>query len=82
MCHRRQKKFLAVGQLSTSLPEGFYSFADVANETQAAIAWGLGAYQFSRYKKSTRTPARLVLSKKCDVKTLPIRWNLFIWCVI
>jgi len=64
------KNFWAVGQLSTSLPEGIYSFAEVTNETDAAVAWGLGAYQFSRYKKFSRLPARLILSKKCDAKSV------------
>lgn len=60
------KDFWAVGHLSTTLPEGYYHYANAVNEVDAAIAWGLGAYQFSRYKKHLRLPARLVLSKKCD----------------
>lgn len=54
-----------VGGLPTLLPEGVYTL-DVteASLTDYAIAWGLGAYQFARYKKTTRQPAQLVLPKK------------------
>ncbi len=51
-----------VGHLPLSLPEGVYSFDPVGkNDTAYAVAWGLGAYQFTRYKKATRTPAQLYL---------------------
>ncbi len=65
------KNFWGVGNLSTTLPEGQYIFnLDIADfdlehsEYQDfAIAWGLGAYQFTRYKKSTKKIAQLVLPK-------------------
>jgi len=63
------KDFWAAGALPLSLPEGQYHF-ELSNENylQFAIGWGLGAYQFTRYKKSTRLPAQLVLPKGVDQK--------------
>jgi len=51
-----------VGNLPFALPEGLYKF-DVTDLQYAsyAIAWGLGAYQFTRYKKPARQPAQLYL---------------------
>jgi leucyl aminopeptidase len=44
---------LAVGHLAGVLPAGCYHLADeVADSELAAIAWGLGAYRFRRYKSS------------------------------
>ena len=34
--------------------------------TRAAIAWGVGAYQFTRYRKPARAPARLVMPAGAD----------------
>ncbi|MBX3708793.1 MAG: leucyl aminopeptidase family protein [Gammaproteobacteria bacterium] len=52
----------SVGALPFALPEGLYKF-DVSDThyTSYAIAWGLGAYQFNRYKKPLRQPAVLYL---------------------
>ncbi len=42
---------LAIGVLPTLLPTGLYHLAtDVADAELAAVAWGLGAYRFRRYK--------------------------------
>lgn len=58
------KNFWAVGNLPITLPEGVYQFEVKATEYQNfAIVWGLGAYQFTRYKKALRTPAKLFLPK-------------------
>jgi len=59
------KDFWCVGSLSTSLPEGLYTFNfdEAADCENYAIAWGLGAYQFTRYKKPTKKIAQLVLPK-------------------
>lgn len=52
-----------VGNLPFQLPEGVYQFENVDKfYTQFAIAWGLGAYQFTRYKKPMRQPAQLLLN--------------------
>src|SRR5438093_1422133 len=45
------KPALAVGLLPTVLPPGCYHLADdLAEPELAAVAWGLGAYRFKRYK--------------------------------
>jgi leucyl aminopeptidase len=42
---------LAVGQLPAILPPGCYHLADELGDPElAAVAWGLGAYRFRRYK--------------------------------
>jgi leucyl aminopeptidase len=44
---------LLVGQLAQSLPAGSYRFeGKVRDPALAAIAWGLGAYRFARYKSA------------------------------
>lgn len=58
------KNFWSVGNLSTTLPEGQYYFnLDSAEHEDFAIAWGLGAYQFTRYKNPSKKIAQLVLPK-------------------
>jgi leucyl aminopeptidase len=45
------KPELAVGHLASVLPPGCYHLADDLGEPElAAVAWGLGAYRFRRYK--------------------------------
>ncbi|HSW93668.1 MAG TPA: leucyl aminopeptidase family protein [Gammaproteobacteria bacterium] len=57
--------FWNAGHLPGLLPEGEYVFnQDHLNEEDLAIAWGLGSYQFTRYKKASRSMATLFLSKK------------------
>ncbi|WP_421783011.1 leucyl aminopeptidase family protein [Kiloniella litopenaei] len=60
--------WIAAG-LSQNLPEGAYYLeedlsADAA--TQVALGWAIGTYQFTRYKKSNKTPASLVWPKSAD----------------
>lgn len=66
-CISDPNHFWAAGSLPLMLPEGRYHF-DVSDRAceAFAIAWGLGAYQFTRYKKAIRKPAELVLPKKID----------------
>lgn len=46
-----------LGDLPTKLPAGSYSLgAGFDNIEAAAVAWGLGAYRFTRYKKKTTQP--------------------------
>jgi leucyl aminopeptidase len=55
---------LLLGDLARSLPEGDYRLASSQEESAelAAIAWGLGGYDFRRYYSSSDTPGpRLVL---------------------
>lgn len=45
---------LLLGQLASSLPTGAYHLATpVAEAELAAVAWGLGAYRFRRYKSAS-----------------------------
>jgi leucyl aminopeptidase len=52
-----------LGLLSITLPQGDYGIisSDQALLQRAGIAWGKGAYQFSRYKKPKDNAARLSL---------------------
>lgn len=60
-----EKNFWDVGNLSQILPEGEYHFEGIDKDDERyAIAWGLGAYQFTRYKLPKRAPAKLRLPKK------------------
>lgn len=58
--------FWSLGSLPFKLPEGVY-FLEIAKSVSSAqfkqfiLAWGLGAYQFTRYKTPSRNPARLVI---------------------
>lgn len=59
---------LLLGQLAQSLPAGAYKLAQsAADPTLAAIAWGLGAYRFNRYKSAEpATPPRLRIPAEAD----------------
>ncbi|MBI5278608.1 MAG: leucyl aminopeptidase family protein [Burkholderiales bacterium] len=55
--------------LPMSLPEGRYRLAidgDAAAQTDAALGWALGAYDFTRYRRPRRTAARLEWPQKAD----------------
>lgn len=59
--------FWLAGGLPALLPEGSYRIEQLLAENimaNIAIAWGLGAYQFTRYKKPQKTMARLVLPEQ------------------
>jgi leucyl aminopeptidase len=61
--------FWAWGSLSTLLPFNNYCIESVIGIeplTHIAIAWGLGAYQFTRYKKAAKTNAKLIIPEACD----------------
>jgi leucyl aminopeptidase len=60
---------LALAAFSEQLPAGIYRFADVPDELggeTGALAWVLGTYQFTRYKKGKSLGAKLVLPKGVD----------------
>src|SRR5258706_5028994 len=72
---------LALAAFSEQLPEGVYRFESVpgrfGGET-GALAWLLGTYAFSRYRKTKRSEARLVLEKGVDGEEITrIAENLF-----
>lgn len=60
---------MMIGALAQHLPAGDYKIAFAPREfapTMSAIAWGLGAYAFDRYKKRKRPAPRLVLPDGAD----------------
>jgi leucyl aminopeptidase len=58
---------LRPGALATVLPAGAYRFANAPHDVRlAALAFALGAYQFSRYRKSDDKPVRLELPAGVD----------------
>ena len=65
---------LLTGQLASSLPAGHYKLAGGASQTElAALAWGLGAYRFGRYKSPPPVnggTARLVIPEGSDAARL------------
>ena len=59
----------AVGALPKQLPAGDYHFAMGLTETQHtffALAWGLGCYQYDRYKTVEPIKAQLLLDETVD----------------
>lgn len=64
---------LLIGQLATSLPTGLYHLARETHHAElAAVAWGLGAYRFRRYKSAAAdaAPARLKIPAGLDYQAV------------
>ncbi|MBL0123364.1 MAG: leucyl aminopeptidase family protein [Betaproteobacteria bacterium] len=60
----------ALSHLPLALPAGDYTIAthhDTLDRDAAALSWGLGSYQFTRYKKAPRAAANLVITAGDDV---------------
>jgi leucyl aminopeptidase len=53
--------FIYMGSLVNLLPENIYYLHNF--DSSAALFWGMGAYQFTKYKKPKKTPSKLVLPK-------------------
>lgn len=66
--------FWTFGLLPGVLPEGHYHIEgiDEAKLRQVALAWGLGAYEFTRYKPSIRPLAQLRIPDK-NLRLLAIK---------
>lgn len=65
--------FWVTAGLAMHLPQGVYQFVTELNHKywqQWALAWGLGAYQFTRYKKPQRAPAQLLLPENISTQSL------------
>ncbi|MGE0725264.1 MAG: M17 family metallopeptidase, partial [Alphaproteobacteria bacterium] len=63
------ERIWGLGALPTALPEGDYRLAEPLPDgaaTDLAIGWALGAYAFTRYRKRSRPPARLVWPAAAD----------------
>ncbi len=62
-CDRRDSVF-GLASLPVRLPEGRYALDPrglALNASDVALGWALGAYQFTRYRRPVRAPARLVV---------------------
>ena len=65
------KDLFRPGQLSTLLPPGTYRFANAPHDARlAALAFALGAYRFTRYRKAEVRNVRLVLSLRASTATI------------
>jgi leucyl aminopeptidase len=63
----RNKNLFWPGALPDFLPSGDYRFANAAHDQRiAALAFALGAYRFSRYRKQDEKVVRLELPKNLD----------------
>jgi leucyl aminopeptidase len=65
----RHDDVFALAGAAASLPVGDYAIAsplDAESASRLALGWGLAAYSFDRYRKSARTPARLVWPEGAD----------------
>lgn len=71
--------FWNAGGLPLTLPEGVYQFdeADIPLISYA-IAWGLGAYQFTRYKKASRQSAQLYLPAALEAEVMNIVTSIYL----
>ncbi|MFC0240027.1 leucyl aminopeptidase family protein [Rhodopseudomonas telluris] len=59
------------GQLAALLPAGTYRFANAPHDTRlAALAFALGAYKFSRYRKAEPPAVKLVPPDGVDVAAI------------
>jgi leucyl aminopeptidase len=59
------------GQLPGLLPPGVYRFANAPHDARlAALAFALGSYRFSRYRKAEAGDVKLVLSNELDGEEL------------
>ena len=58
-----------LGSLPFNLPAGVYRLAEDAPPL-ALLGWGLGSYQFCRYKASDRDPAQLILPTAANAPEL------------
>lgn len=69
-CVNEEENLWDVGHLPFALPPGLYQFElNHPHYFSYAIAWGLGAYQFSRYKKENVSPAQLYLPPHLSAAT-------------
>jgi len=61
------KDLFLPGRLTTQLPDGVYRFANTPHDARlAALAFALGAYRFTRYRKAEPRAVRLELPQSVD----------------
>ena len=69
----RPDDIYALASLPQRLPPGEYRLAnDLLDPLRSALGWGLGAYQFSRYKKPRRAPAQLAVETAVLADVAPL----------
>lgn len=62
--HRDKDDVFFIGSLATVLPKNTYMLAEF--HPLAALAWGMGAYQFTKYKTPSKKISQLLLPKDKD----------------
>ena len=65
----KSKDALALAAFSENLPDGIYRLGDVPDfcgGAHAALAWLMGSYHFTRYKKPSKRAVKLVLPPGVD----------------
>jgi leucyl aminopeptidase len=70
---RKPNDVFIAGCLATNLPQGVYQLEQW--HPLAALAWGMGAYQFTRYKMPTKTINALVIPNEHDHQELSAQLN-------
>ena len=77
----KEEDFWQAGAWVKQLPEAVYHFNLIPEETQMryALAWGLGAYQFARYKKPKPMQAKLLLPHSVDYQRLESMLTSIYW---
>ncbi len=67
-----ESHWLDIGNLPLQLPPGEYHLEGASSDLlpQAFLAWGMGAYQFTRYKSPKRAAAKLVWQQGVDTKEI------------
>lgn len=67
------KNAASFGMLPLALPANNYYIQNITDAdylTQSVLAWGMGAYQFTRYKVATKNPAQLIIPEQCAAGTI------------
>lgn len=76
------KNAASFGMLALSLPTGNYYIQNISDAdflTQCVLAWGMGAYQFTRYKVATKNPAQLIIPEQCETNNIENIVNAIYW---
>lgn len=58
-----QYKVEYIADLAFKLPNGNYHLENFSDNELVHLGWGMGSYQFTKYKKATREPAKLLLAE-------------------
>ncbi len=61
VCVSRLDDLYGLAALPLRLPQGVYHLHDHTHAFEQLLGWGLGCYQFTRYKKAESTPAQITV---------------------